>query len=49
MREITNLIDTGLVHVPTINVLALGQAALAHQMIGTGHVRGKLALKVAEF
>ena len=49
MREITNLIDAGLVHVPTINVLALGQAALAHQMIGTGHVRGKLALKVAEF
>jgi NADPH2:quinone reductase len=49
MREITNLIDAGLVHVPPINVLALGEAALAHQMIETGHVRGKLVLKVAEF
>ena len=48
MREITNLIDAGLVHVPPINVLALGDAALAHQMIETGHVRGKLVLKVAE-
>ena len=48
MREITNLIDTGLVHVPPINVLALRDAALAHQMIETGHVRGKLVLKVAE-
>jgi len=48
MREITNLIDAGLVHVPPINVLALGDAALAHHMIETGHVRGKLVLKVAE-
>jgi NADPH:quinone reductase-like Zn-dependent oxidoreductase len=48
MREITNLIDTGLVDVPPINVLALGDAALAHQMIETGRVRGKLVLKVAE-
>jgi NADPH:quinone reductase-like Zn-dependent oxidoreductase len=37
-----------LVQVPPINVLALGDAALAHQMIETGHVRGKLVLKVAE-
>ena len=49
MREITNLIDAGSVHVPPINVLARGEAALAHQMIGTGHVRGKLVPKVAEF
>jgi NADPH:quinone reductase len=48
MREITNLIDTGLVHVPPIHVLPLEDAALAHQMIDTGHVRGKLVLKVAE-
>jgi NADPH2:quinone reductase len=49
MREITNLIDAGLVHVPPINVLSLGEAALAHPMIETGHVRGKLVFKVAEF
>jgi NADPH:quinone reductase len=48
MREITNLIDAGLVHVPPIHVLLLEDAALAHQMIDTGHVRGKLVLKVAE-
>jgi NADPH2:quinone reductase len=48
MREITNLIDSGLVHVPPIHVLLLEDAALAHQMIDTGHVRGKLLLKVAE-
>jgi len=48
MREITNLIDAGLVHLPSINVLALEDAARAHQMIETGHVRGRLVLKVAE-
>ena len=48
MREIINLIDAGLVHVPPIHVLLLEDAALAHQMIDTGHVRGKLVLKVAE-
>src|ERR1700736_1583674 len=40
MREITNLIDAGLVHVPPIHVLLLEDAALAHQMIDAGHVRG---------
>jgi NADPH2:quinone reductase len=48
MREITNLIDRGSVHVPPINVLPLEDAVRAHQMIETGHVRGKLVLKVAE-
>ena len=48
MREITNLIDRGLVHVPPIDVLPLEDAARAHRMIETGHVRGKLILKVAE-
>jgi NADPH2:quinone reductase len=42
------LIDAGLVQVPPINVLTLGDAALAHKMIETGHVRGKLVLRVAE-
>jgi NADPH2:quinone reductase len=48
MREITNLIDRGLVHVPPVQVLPLENAARAHEMIETGHVRGKLVLKVCE-
>jgi NADPH:quinone reductase len=48
MWEITHLIDRGLVHVPPIEVLPLADAPRAHQMIETGHVRGKLVLKVAE-
>jgi hypothetical protein len=43
------LIDRGLVHVPPIEVLPLEEAALGHRMIDTGHVRGKLVLKVAAF
>ena len=34
--------------VPPVDVLPLSDAARAHQMIDTGHVRGKLVLKVAE-
>jgi len=48
MREIAHLIDGGLVRVPPIDVLPLEDAARAHQLIETGHVRGKLVLKVAE-
>ena len=48
MREITNLIDAGLIRIPPIETLPLEHAARAHRMIETGHVRGKLALKVAE-
>jgi NADPH2:quinone reductase len=48
MREITNLIDGGLVRVPLVDVLPLEDAARAHRMIETGHVRGKLVLKVAD-
>jgi NADPH2:quinone reductase len=48
MREITNLIDAGLVRVPPIDVLRLQDAARAHRMIETGHVRGKLVLKVVD-
>ena len=48
MREITHLIDRGLVHAPPIEVLPLKDAARAHQMIDTGHVREKLVLKVTE-
>jgi len=39
--------DAGLVHVPPIHVLLLEDAALAHQLIDTSHVRGKLLLRVA--
>lgn len=48
MREITNLIDGGLVHVPLFDMLPLEKAPCAHRMIETGHVRGKLVLKVAD-
>jgi NADPH:quinone reductase len=48
MREITHLIDGGLVRVPAIDVLALEEAPRAHRLIETGHVRGKLVLRVAE-
>jgi NADPH:quinone reductase-like Zn-dependent oxidoreductase len=48
MREITTLINAGLVHAPAVNVLALEDAVRAHQLIETGHVRGKLVLKIAE-
>jgi NADPH2:quinone reductase len=48
MREITHLIDAGCVRVPPTEVLPLENAARAHWMIETGHVRGKLVLKVAE-
>ena len=48
MREITNLIDCGLVHVPALDVFPLEKAACAHRMVETGHVRGKLVLKVAD-
>jgi NADPH:quinone reductase-like Zn-dependent oxidoreductase len=48
MREITQLIDGGLVRVPPVDVLPLENAARAHQMIDTGKVRGKLVLKVAD-
>jgi NADPH2:quinone reductase len=48
MREITQLIDGGLVRVPLIDVLPLEDAAHAHEMIDTGHARGKLVLKIGE-
>ena len=48
MREITNLLDRGLVRVPPVEMLPLEDAAQAHRMIEIGHVRGKLVLKIAE-
>jgi NADPH:quinone reductase-like Zn-dependent oxidoreductase len=48
MRQITHLIDGGLVRVPSIDTLPLEDAARAHQLIDLGHVRGKLVLKVAD-
>jgi hypothetical protein len=47
MREITNLIEADLVHVPPIHMLLLEDAAWAHEMIDTGHARGKLVLQLA--
>jgi hypothetical protein len=46
MGEITHLIDVD--RVPPIDVLQLEDAARAHRMIETDHVRAKLVLKVAD-
>ncbi len=48
LRQIGELIDKGEVHMPPVQVFPLEQAAHVHQMIETGHVRGKLVLQVAE-
>jgi NADPH:quinone reductase len=48
MREITNSIDAGFIQVPPIDVLPLEDAVQAHRRIESGHVRGKLVLKVAD-
>ena len=40
--------DCGMVHVPAIEVLPLEDGANARRMLDTGHVRGKLVLKVAD-
>jgi NADPH:quinone reductase len=48
MGGIANSIDAGLVRVPPIDVLPMEDAAKAHRMIETGHVRGQLVLKIAE-
>ena len=47
MSQITRLLDGGLIHVPPLRVLSLEDAALAHEIIDTGRVRGKLVLEVS--
>lgn len=48
LKEIGELIDQGQVRMPPVQVFPLEEAAHVHQLIETGHVRGKLVLKVAD-
>lgn len=48
LSEIAILIEQGTVRVPPIQVFDLKDVAKAHDLMRTGHVRGKLVLKVAE-
>ena len=46
LGEIAKLIDAGKIKPVVSEVLALSEAAKAHQQIETGHTRGKIVLKV---
>ena len=48
LEQIGALVTEGHVKLPPIQVLPLEEAARAHTMIQTGHVRGKIVLKVAD-
>jgi len=48
LGQIGELIDQGQVRMPPAQVFPLEQAAHVHRLIQTGHVRGKLVLKVAD-
>jgi NADPH2:quinone reductase len=49
LATIAGLITDGHVTLPPMQTLPLEQAAEAHVLIQTGHVRGKIVLNVAEF
>lgn len=49
LRTIAELLADGTISLPPIRVLPLAEAAEAHRIIQSGHNRGKLVLKVAEF
>lgn len=46
LERINELFASGAVGAPEIETLALAEAGRAHEMIGTGHQRGKLVLEV---
>lgn len=48
LRQIGRLIDEGVVKPVVSTVLPLKEAAKAHEMSQSGHVRGKIVLKVSE-
>ena len=48
LMEIAGLVDAGHIKPHVSEILPLEDAARAHEMIGIGHTRGKLALKVAQ-
>jgi len=48
LRQIANLIDEGKIKPAVTQVLPLKDAAKAHELSQTGHVRGKIVLKMSE-
>ena len=46
LAEITELVDSGRVKPVVENVFPLAEARRAHELIATGHTRGKIVLKV---
>ena len=46
LEEIARLVDSGHVKPVVENVFALAEARRAHELIATGHTRGKIVLKV---
>jgi len=48
LRQISTLIDAGEVKPVVTEVLPLAQAARAHELSQTGHVRGKIVLQVRD-
>ncbi len=48
LRQIANLIDEGRIKLAVTQVLPLKDAAKAHELSQTGHVRGKIVLKMSE-
>ncbi len=48
LNQFAELIDQGHVRMPPVQVFPLEEAAEVHRMLETGHVRGKLVLKVAD-
>jgi NADPH2:quinone reductase len=48
LRDLAALIEAGKVKAPTIEILPLAEAAAALEKSRTHHVRGKIALKIAQ-
>src|SRR5258708_4781793 len=46
LEEIAKLVDSGHVRPVVENVFPLAEARRAHELIATGHTRGKIVLKV---
>lgn len=46
LREITRLIETGEIRAPAITEMNLEEVPKAHELSQSGHVRGKIVLKI---
>ena len=48
LKQIARLIDEGIIRPAISTVMSLKDAAKAHELSQTGHVRGKIVLKMNE-